>query len=875
PAVSDLLGIDQPATDSDDTEETAEWVDRIQTLAQSVDQELAHRLSDSADALPVLIGRTPGEEYLKREPRARLEMTVEAIVEMVRLTTHWGTVVLSADDLHVVDEDSLNALERLLFAAVHDPLLLIGVYRDDGTQTEEGLRTPVEATSHMLRLGGIERSALIELSTRVLKGPADGSMADFLASRVGGNPFYAAEMLRYLAETGHVRNGPGGYEPVQTDSGIPESISSILVERLDSMPASIRRVSHIAALMGVEFEVSLLDRIIDDVDIERALEDGMAARLWSRIDERTFQFSQTLIRDAIVSMQLDSERRNLHTAIFEALRAQYGDDPAHSAELAYHAEESGDSARAGVYLWQAFEFAKANFKNAKAVDFLYRYLRQCGSHEQRLIAYIELGGIYELIGDWEKAADALTYALGVSLLARKIRERISVLTSLSQIYQRLGRAREAVEVASHAVEYAENEPQGYGLAEALLALGRAHWAEGKLDAAEARMKRSVEIATERGDGKTEGLALYHSGVIRRDRNDFAGALRLYKKAEEMLTEHADSQLATFPVYDMAVLLQYEGDLETSQEYFERVLEVYHKTGYRSGASAAVLNLGVLRDRRGDFDGAIEYFEQAREIAESIGEQLAIAYTLFSLGSTYYKMFENRKALSYLKDSLRLMRTLGAKGYYPFPLSYLAALYSRAGDIDRVISMCSYHLAVVRDLGSDPENGLALLSLARVLAKKGYESVSETMRAQLEEIGRYYEVDPRDPDTVFRKAIALSKNAQYVNTLIPAHYHYSRYLDEHGQAKQAASHIAEAYRLAKSATWERYIRTLESRHDSRLLQPDAREDEYTHSDEHTSEEVTSEERASGDLASSGEERHTHDSDGDAGRMENEPALDTTG
>ncbi len=811
PALCVALDIEPPGT-----EPTERWVESLVHRAKTLDEGIAERIRETADALPVLERLPGGARYEEREPRARLEMTVDAVSEAIILLARVSRPIIVVDDLHAIDEDSAHALDRALHATRDENVSVILISRGSDLPRVLDLSRLDHSRLSVIELGPLDGQALSELAATVLGGPVDSALGDFLVTRVGGNPFYADEMLRYLRHFGHLRQGPNGYNVPSNQSGIPQSISAVLTERIDALPARVRELCAAAAVIGLEFDADTL-REMEIIDgLEEALEDGKAAGLWQGTETGTYRFVQSLIREAIVEMQLDSERERLHAAVFGALRSRFADDPSHAAELAYHAKRASLHAETLEQLWRAFEYARERYHNEKAISFLREYLEQCVQNDEKLRAYIELGQIYDVTGEWEKAADALTYGLGAAVLTEDFRSRVSILTSLTGIHQRIGRNREAVRIGRQSVESARSAEDRRLLAEALLGLARAQWAEGRLQEAKSGAEEAIEAAQQAEDPKNEGLALYLAGVIHRDRNDYPRARELYREAEARLEVYGDQQLTTYPLYDLAVLMQYEGDLEQSREYFERVLEVYRKTGYRSGASAAVLNLGVLRDRRGDFAGAIERFEEAREIAESTGEQLAIAYTLFSIGATYYKMIDNRKALYYLRDSLRIMRDLGAKGYYGYPLSYLTALYSRAGDTNRAISMCAYHLAAVRDVGSDPENGLALLSLARALRNAAPKSAGA--KQALAEIADYYGVNPDNIETLFRKAIEISRQAQYVNTLIPARYHYSRYLHDTGQESQASVELREAYRLAKAASWERYIATLERRHGSEALAP---------------------------------------------------------
>ncbi len=809
PALCIALGIDPPEAGS-----IGSWIESLVHRVETLDEELLEPIRESADALPVLERLPGGSRYEEREPRGRREMTFDAISNTLALLARVNRPIFVVDDLHAIDEDSAEALGSALNANTGEGISVILISRAAELPGSIDLSEVGESHRSMIQLGPLEEDALTGLAAAVLGGPADSALGEFLKARVGGNPFYADEMLRYLHDFGYLQQGPDGFTVPANQSGIPQNISAVLTERIDALPQRVRELCAAAAIIGLEFDAETVRMVHAVDDPDSALEEGRTARLWECTESGAYRFTQSLVREAIVAMQLDSERERLHSSVFDALYSRFGDDPSHAAELAYHANRGDRRAETLQQLWRAYEYACEHYLNEKAVEFLREYLAQCVSNDEKLRAFVEIGHIYDITGDWDKATDALTYGLGAAVLTEDLHARSSILTSLTGIHQRMGRTREAMRIGQQSVETAQMTDDAHLTAEALLSLARAQWAEGRLQEAEHGVSKAIKAAQQAADPKNEGLALYLAGVIHRDRNDYPRARELYRQAESRLQAYGDQQLTTYPLYDLAVLMQYEGDLERSQEYFERVLEVYRKTGYRSGASAAVLNLGVLRDRRGDFAGAIELFEEAREIAESTGEQLAIAYTLFSIGATYYKMDDNRKALYYLRDSLRIMRDLGARGYYGYPLSYLCALYARTGNTDRVISLCSYHLAAVREVGSDPENGLALLSLARTLRKAAPKS-PEAPR-DLSSIADYYGVDIGDMGTLFRKAIEISQQARYVNTLIPARYHYSRYLSDSGHESEASKELREAYRLAKAATWERFVDSIGKRHGDQVL-----------------------------------------------------------
>src|SRR5439155_7463470 len=98
-----------------------------------------------------------------------------------------------------------------------------------------------DATSIFLEpLSGDESRELV--SALLPKGSDVGPIVSFVAERAGGNPFFAEEMVRRLAEEG-----------ADTADTLPDTVHALLAARLDSLDPVERQVVQQAAVVGQTF----------------------------------------------------------------------------------------------------------------------------------------------------------------------------------------------------------------------------------------------------------------------------------------------------------------------------------------------------------------------------------------------------------------------------------------------------------------------------------------------------------------------------------------------------------------------------------------------------------------------------------------------
>ena len=189
------------------------------------------------------------------------------------------------------------------------------------------------------------------------------ALRDALTAETEGNPFFVGEILRHLAETHALYRDESGWWVTSADlraEGLPVSVREVIGHRVARLGEDTRRVLALAAVIGREFDVDLLSRIVDISDAtladlcDRAVD---AAILTEGEVAGRFAFTHALFEHTLYEGLSATRRARAHRAVAESLEDLCGDDPGERiGELAYHwarATRPQDATKAIMYAQRA------------------------------------------------------------------------------------------------------------------------------------------------------------------------------------------------------------------------------------------------------------------------------------------------------------------------------------------------------------------------------------------------------------------------------------------------------------------------------------------------------------------------------------------
>jgi adenylate cyclase len=334
-AVSRLLGA------AFGVDELADDAARVQVRSQVVGAE-AEDLLLLEDLLGV---REPAEAPPDIDPDAR-RRRLTALVNGASLARSTPAVYV-IEDVHWIDQVSESMVADFLSVIPQTHSLVLITYRPEYRGALS--RTPGAQMIALAPLNDAESATLIA----ELLGP-DPSVAGLtpqVAERAAGNPFFAQEIVRDLADRQVLRGERGAYvcPDRATEVSVPATLQAAIAARIDRLDGVAKQTLHAAAVIGLRFDADLPAVLVGDT----ALTELVHAELIDQVrftPSAEYAFHHPLIRTVAYESQLKADRASLHGRLAEEIEQR---DPASADEnaalIAEHLEAAGDLPAA--YAW--------------------------------------------------------------------------------------------------------------------------------------------------------------------------------------------------------------------------------------------------------------------------------------------------------------------------------------------------------------------------------------------------------------------------------------------------------------------------------------------------------------------------------------------
>ena len=327
--LADVLRAEVGALETDDAEAARGRLAEV--LAARSDDEGERRWLFRA--LEPLLGS--GEGLTRDEAFAAWQRFFELLAEDRPL-------VLVLEDLHWADDGTLDFVEHLADWSTDSPLLVLCTARPELLD-----RRPIwgggRLNSQTISLAPLDDTATAELLAQVLGSPVvDAEVQQTLLAQAGGNPLYAEEFARMIAETGSA-------------SDVPSTVQGVITARLDVLPPSEKTLLQDASVLGKVFwrggVEALGSAVPDDVLVSLTRRELLRrARTSTVAGETEFAFRHALVRDVAYGQIPRVARADKHRRAAEwiaATAATRADLVAHHYLVALELTEAvgGDSAQ--------------------------------------------------------------------------------------------------------------------------------------------------------------------------------------------------------------------------------------------------------------------------------------------------------------------------------------------------------------------------------------------------------------------------------------------------------------------------------------------------------------------------------------------------
>ncbi|HEY7347002.1 MAG TPA: adenylate/guanylate cyclase domain-containing protein [Ktedonobacterales bacterium] len=310
--------------------------------------------------------------------------------------------IIIIENLHWASDSLLDLVEHISSLRTQVSLLLIVLSRPellDRRPNWGGGRQ--NFTSLALQPLSAKRSR--ELVKRLAPDLPEAVSAK-IAESCGGNPFFAQELVRGLAERGLVGTAA-------TTDALPDTVHAAVLARLDLLSKAEREVLQVASVAGRSFTPTLVKSVLPTLsadEIEAALNGLLARDMVATAAGGVFTFHHGLMLDVTYGTLSRAERIRLHKAIAASLLEEANDHLDECVELlAYHYHKAVELSRLSAVP------QKLEVETERAIKFQVRageLASRAGAFGEALAYFehaLQLAGDAEKITLYEQLGDSL------------------------------------------------------------------------------------------------------------------------------------------------------------------------------------------------------------------------------------------------------------------------------------------------------------------------------------------------------------------------------------------------------------------------------------------------------------------------------------
>jgi class 3 adenylate cyclase/predicted ATPase len=746
--VLELLNSYFAISDEDDAHKRREKIrGRVLTLDRA--------LEDTVPYLFALLGLKEGDDPLIQMDAQVLRRRMHEAIKRILLRESLNhPLLVTFEDLHWIDGETQALLNVLVDSIGTSRIVLLVSYRPE-YQHQWGSRTYYT----QLRLDPLGRGSAEELLTSLLGDGNDlAPLKRLIIEKTEGTPFFMEETVQVLLDGGAlVRNGTVKLTKPLAELKIPPTVQAILASRIDRLPFDAKELLQTLAVIGREFPLSLIRAVVtkSDDEINRLLNDlqlGEFIYEQPALGDTEYMFKHALVRDAAYASLLRTTRRQLHSRIADALKAQFPDTAALDPELlARHYTEAGRALDGIEYWLRAGRRAAERSANQEAIGHLRNGLRLCETlpesterSRRELALQQALSGPLMATTGWGSEESARTYA--------RARELCAVLGETEQLFPVFvgqwinhlsgGELQTAREVATQFLSLAEQHGDTAAIMNGHRMLGWTALLLGDLAEVRPNIDKALELYVPEKHGPLR-FRYVHDGRV-------AGYCCLV--CYQWLTGFPEQAVATgeaaigygrhlkqantltFALFQVGLLAAMEGDALAAERCTKELLALSHEQGFR--------------------------------LHEIWGQAIA--------GWAIGKLGRRAEGMSQLRQAIQSLMRSGRRVYLPIYLGLLAELQIESGELD---------------------SALQSLETAKELIERTHEKwwQPDLHRLAGEASLARGPGSREDAETHFREAFDLARAAGAKSLQLRAAIRLARLMNERGQRADAHALLDAIYR----------------------------------------------------------------------------------
>lgn len=615
--------------------------------------------------------------------RRAIEQAIAAVLTAIAARR---PTVLILEDWHWADEASDAAMRSLLGALPAFPLLVIATYRPEGVRDwgHPGAHTPIS-----LKPVSAAETAAIACSVLGCERLPDG-LAAHMHQQSWGNPFFIEEICGALRQAGvvRVRKGRAALAQPLDNLSIPATVEDTIRGRVDRLDDESRAVLQLAAVVGQEFPLGLLEALCEEPAGLAARLDSLKAQDLVRqsrvVPEAVYRFKHALTQRVIYETLLQERRRTLHGRVGRAIESLCAPQADGRVELlAFHYGRSNDWERAVHYLERAGNQALGAFALEDA---------------RRLFA------------------DAIALLDGRPLDATLKRKRVELTGRWVQAGQHVI-TPDDVESLKVALGLAEALADTALVADITNRLGQGLYGIGHYNEAITHQSRCIALARELGNVELRARAMIQLGFCEFQRARYAKSIACVAAGLATLQRAGSPHFAHGYAF-MGLIHSHLGEFAHAYELVDRSLALATRSGHKTYEAQSHFLSGIIHVHAGRWQDAIAALATGMQMNRALRNDRPYHTSLAMQGYARFMLGERDGGLDALRQACEGLERQGSKATLATITALRAEACALAGDVEGARQCAERSLEIGR-LGEIKSETWVERALALAVEQEGF------------------------------------------------------------------------------------------------------------------------------------------------------------
>ncbi|MBN1479471.1 protein kinase [candidate division KSB1 bacterium] len=371
----------------------------------------------------------PAERIKGIEGSALEKLIFKNVRELVSKAAEQKAIAFIIEDVHWSDRSSIELIESLFQLANNSRVLFINVFRPNYQETGERLLKTIKSKYNdiytEILLESLDKNQSVDLINNLLKTKMlPAHVGDLITRRAEGNPFFIEEIVRSFIDDEIIIMKDGRFKATQKMNSvvIPETITDVLMARIDKLDEDTRSLLKVASVIGRNFFYKILTQVAKNIEeIDDRLDYLKGVQLikeQQRMEEIEYLFKHALAQEAVYNSILSKKRKELHLHVARSIESVFS-EKLHEffGMLAFHFSLGENQDKAEEYMEKAGEEALKSSASNEALHYyqeaLTIYLNKHGSaadpqkiamlEKNIAIAFFNKGQYVEAVDYFDKA----------------------------------------------------------------------------------------------------------------------------------------------------------------------------------------------------------------------------------------------------------------------------------------------------------------------------------------------------------------------------------------------------------------------------------------------------------------------------------------